>query len=200
MELSSEFYEKNCKKFSDTRFCIWDVVNNFGKQFTKDSYILDAGCGNGKNIYYFKDKSNIVGIDKCKGLVNICNERGYNVKQGTIENIDFSEKTFDFVMCIAVIHHLDNEELRKQSIKEMLRVLKPGGKLLLTSWAYECDEYSKRKGFNIGDNYVKFNSNEILRYYYIYDKIGFENLCKNVSNNVEITWDRGNWNAIFTKI
>lgn len=199
MELSSNFYENNCNKFSDTRFCLWDVVRDFGKQFKKDSYVLDAGCGNGKNIYYFQNISNIIGIDKCVGLVNICKNKGYNVNEGNIQSIKYSDNTFDFVMCVAVIHHLDSEELRKQSIKEMLRVLKPGGKLLVTSWAYECDEYSKRKKFNIGDNYVKFNSDEILRYYYIYDKIGFENLCKNVSNNVEITWDRGNWNAIFTK-
>ena len=45
----------------------------------------------------------------------------------------------------------------------------------------------------------KFNKEEILRYYYIYDKEGFKDLCKNAYDNVEITWDRGNWNAIFTK-
>ena len=56
MELSSNFYENNCNKFSDTRFCLWDVVRDFGKQFKKDSYVLDAGCGNGKNIYYFQSK------------------------------------------------------------------------------------------------------------------------------------------------
>jgi ubiquinone/menaquinone biosynthesis C-methylase UbiE len=202
MELSSNFYENNCNKFSDTRFCLWDVVRDFGKQFKKDSYILDAGCGNGKNIYHFhhfQNISNIVGIDKCLGLVNICKKKGYNVKEGIVECIDYSDNTFDFVMSIAVIHHLDDENKRKQAIEEMLRVLKPNGKLLITCWAYESDEYSKKKKFKIGDNYIKFNKENILRYYYIYDKTGFENFCKSVSENVEITWDRGNWNAIFIK-
>ena len=51
-------------------------------------------------------------IDKCNGLINICKERNYNVKQCVIENIDYPDNVFDFVMCIAVIHHLDTEEFR----------------------------------------------------------------------------------------
>ena len=57
----------------------------------------------------------------------------------------------------------------------------------------------KKKKFIKGDNMVKFNTKEILRYYYIYDKEGFNKLCKKAYDNVDITWDRGNWNAIFTK-
>ena len=103
-------------------------------------------------------------------------------------------------MCIAVIHHLDTEEFRIKALQEMIRVLKPGGKLLVTAWAYEADEYSKRKKFIKGNNFVKFNKEEILRYYYIYDREGFETLCNHViSQELKITWDRGNWNAIFIK-
>lgn len=200
MELSSEFYENNCQKFSDTRYCLWDVVRDFGKEFQENSYVLDAGCGNGKNIRYFQDKCNIIGIDKCHGLINICKERNYNVKQCVIENIEYPDNVFDYIMCIAVIHHLDTEELRIKALQEMVRVLKPGGKLLVTAWAYEADEYSKRKNFVKGENLVKFNKEEILRYYYIYDREGFEKLCDNIiTQELEITWDRGNWNAIFTK-
>ncbi len=46
--LSANFYEENSKKFSDTRFCLWDVVRDFGENFKKESLVLDAGCGNGK--------------------------------------------------------------------------------------------------------------------------------------------------------
>jgi SAM-dependent methyltransferase len=200
MDISSEFYETNCQKFSDTRFCLWDVVRDFGNHFSNESYVLDAGCGNGKNIRYFKDKCNMVGIDKSHGLVNICKERDYQVNQGSIEDIHYPDEVFDFVMCVAVIHHLDTEELRVQSICEMVRILKPGGKLLVTAWAYESDEYSKRKKFVLGDNLVKFNEEDVLRYYFIYDRTGFINLCNNViTQELEISWDRGNWNAVFTK-
>ena len=197
--LSAHFYEENSKKFSDTRFCLWDVVRDFGENFKKESLVLDAGCGNGKNMHYFKDICNIVGIDKCNSLVTICNDKGYNVSQSEINNIPFNENIFDHIICIAVLHHLELEENRINAIQEMIRVLKPGGKLLVTCWAFESDEYSKKKNFKKGDNFVKFNKEEILRYYYIYDKEGFKQLCEKAYNNVDITWDRGNWNAIFTK-
>jgi ubiquinone/menaquinone biosynthesis C-methylase UbiE len=197
--LSASFYEQNSKKFSDTRFCLWDVVRDFSVNFKKQSFVLDAGCGNGKNIRYFKDICNIIGIDKCSNLVSICKNKGYDVIEGEITCLPYNINTFDYIICIAVIHHLETEQKRIESIKEMIRVLKPGGKLLITCWALESDEYSKKKKFTKGDNFVKFNKEEILRYYYIYDKESFKQLCENAYNNVEITWDRGNWNAIFTK-
>ena len=197
--LVEKFYDENYKKFSDTRFCLWDVVRDFGINFTSSSFVLDAGCGNGKNIKYFQNKCNMIGIDKCENLVNICIEKGYQVTNEDVTNLSFQNNTFDFILSIAVIHHIETEEMRVNAIKELLRVLKPGGKLLITCWAFEADEYSKKKKFTIGDNMVKFNTKEILRYYYIYDKVGFNELCKKAHNNVDITWDRGNWNAIFSK-
>jgi alkylated DNA repair protein alkB family protein 8 len=200
MDISSEFYETNYLKFSDTRFCLWDVVRKFGEQFTPESRVLDAGCGNGKNMKYFDTNCRIVGIDKSKNLTGLCIERGYNVQNADINNIPHAVDEFDYIMCIAVLHHIDNEVLRVEAIHEMLRVLKPGGQLLVTVWAYESDLYSTRKNFTIGDNIVKFNNDDCNRYYYIYDKDLFEKTCGSVLNvTYDLSWDRGNWNVIFTK-
>ena len=73
--LTTKFYEENHLEFSDTRFCLWDVVRDFGNQFTSESLVLDAGCGNGKNIKYFQDKTNIIGVDKSFNLVKICQQK-----------------------------------------------------------------------------------------------------------------------------
>ena len=54
MEISKEFYNKNYLQFSDTRFCLWDALDNFSNQFNIKSLVLDAGCGNGKNMCYNK--------------------------------------------------------------------------------------------------------------------------------------------------
>ena len=53
MELSEKFYRENYNVFSDTRYCLWDSVKEFSKEFKGNSNVLDAGCGNGKNIKYF---------------------------------------------------------------------------------------------------------------------------------------------------
>jgi len=44
---------------------------------------------------------------------------------------------FDAVISIAVVHHFSTVSLRVQAISEMLRILKPGGTLLIYVWAYE---------------------------------------------------------------
>ena len=72
MELVQDFYNNNAERFSDTRFCLWDVVSSFGKKFKEYDIVCDAGCGNGKNIKYFNDKCNMIGFDNCEKLVEIC--------------------------------------------------------------------------------------------------------------------------------
>ena len=203
MNLSDKFYEKNYSIFSDTRFCVWDCVREFYENFSKSSYILDAGCGNGKNMdYLYKNEFNIVGIDNCLGLVNICKKKGFNVQNADIKNIPFDSNTFDFIMCIAVIHHLEKESDRILAINEMFRVLKKGGKLILTVWAFEYDSFSKKKNFKLGNNIVKFKNFD--RYYYIYDESLFKNfinkLAKQYNFNVlKIFWERGKWVTIIEK-
>jgi len=199
-ELSATFYENESKSFSDTRFCIWNAVYQFGKQFQKHHKVLDAGCGNGKNIQFFKDKCQISGFDKSHNLVEICHLQQFNVEYGIVENIQYPDNSYDFVICVAVIHHIDTDICRVKAITEMMRVLQPGGKLLFTCWALETDEYSKKRKFELGDNLVPFGKNGALRYYHIFDETQFKHLCSQITcNHIEIFWERGNWNAILTK-
>lgn len=53
----------------------------------------------------------------------------YNFIQSSIESLPFSENSFDFVHCLTVLQYIKNEEV---VMGEFYRVLKPGGKLLLT--------------------------------------------------------------------
>jgi SAM-dependent methyltransferase len=199
MDLSKEFYDTNYQKFSDTRFCLWDVVRDFGSQFKKEDLVLDAGCGNGKNIKYFQEKCNIMGFDYCSNLVSICKKRGYNVFEANILDIPLEDETFDYIMSIAVIHHLDDEKLHLQAICELMRLLKKGGQLLITLWAYESDDYSKKKKFNKGHNFVTFNKS--MRYYYVYDEIMLKNMLSKIDTKYRYNynWNRGNWNIIILK-
>lgn len=209
MNISNDFYESNYIEFSDTRFCLWDSVKDFSKNFNSYSKVLDAGCGNGKNINYFKNNCEIVGIDNCSNFIKLCKTNNLNVIESDIRYLPFDNNYFDFVMSIAVIHHFDKELDRENSILEMIRVLKDNGKLLFTVWAYESDEYSSKKKFKLGDNIIKWNSKtksnkNIDRYYYIYDKEGIYKFCNNIlsKNKIKdyhIYWERGNWVCEFLK-
>lgn len=197
MELVKSFYENNAQRFSDTRFCLWDAVKDFSKNFKEDDYVCDAGCGNGKNIKYFQDKCNIIGFDNCHSLIKICENKGYNVVYSDILTPPFEENTFNYIICIAVIHHLDSEEKHISAINQLMKTLKKDGKLLITLWAFESDNYSKKKKFIKGHNFINFDKNE--RYYYIYDETMLIKMLKNINYTYNYYWERGNWNIIFEK-
>lgn len=200
MECVQDFYNNNAKRFSDTRFCLWDAVKDFGNKFNKDDLVCDAGCGNGKNIKYFNDKCNLIGFDNCLSLVEICLNNRFNVSHQNILSTDYEDNKFNYIMCVAVIHHLDSEEKHLKAINELLRILKSGGELLFTLWAYESDIYSKKKNFKKGHNYINFDKS--TRYYYIYDENMLKILLNKIENNkieTKYWWDRGNWNIILKK-
>ena len=190
------FYNNNYEKFDNSRFSIWKAVRQFVNNITEDSLVLDAGCGNGKNMLYMQTRDiKVIGIDFCDKLLNICKEKQLNVKYADVRNIPFENNTFDYVISIAVIHHLSIESNRRNAINEMLRVCKPNGKILVSVWALEQDKDSRFK-FTLGDNIVKWE--DTARYYHIYNKDSITNLLQNY--NVEsIFLDKGNWYFIIKK-
>jgi len=194
-----QFYETHAQAFSATRFCLWDAVRDFGNKFSKKDIVLDAGCGNGKNMKYFQKKCTIQGFDKSANLVSICREKGFQVREGDVLSIPFPSEMFNYILCIAVIHHLDSEDKHLQAIHELMRCLRPGGSCFITLWAFESDEYSKKKNFIRGHNLIPFHHKQNMRYYYIYDELMLQNLLTKVQYEWSYTWERGNWNIILKK-
>jgi alkylated DNA repair protein alkB homolog 8 len=101
-----------------------------------NSLMLDIGCGNGKYLSYRKDVVSF-GCDHSVELINICGKRDLNCFVSDCLNISCSDDRFDYVICIAVLHHLSTKERRVRALNEILRILKPGGKALVTVWAKE---------------------------------------------------------------
>jgi ubiquinone/menaquinone biosynthesis C-methylase UbiE len=192
-----DFYNNNYKRFDTSRFSVWNAVKDFVEIIPKNSYVLDAGCGNGKNMIYMeKQNINIVGIDFSTKLLDICKSKSLNVQEADIRILPYNDNTFDYVISIAVIHHLSNENDRINALNEMLRVCKPGGKILVSVWALEQNKDSRFK-FQLGDNLVKWE--DTTRYYHIYNKDTITDLLK--SYIVEkLFLDMGNWFIIIDNI
>jgi len=192
-----DFYNEHWKRFDVSRVRIWHCVRQFIESLPKGSHVLDAGCGNGKNINYFQNQTTIMGFDKSMPLLEICKKKGYDVFHSDILDIAIDDESFHYIICIAVIHHLDSSQKHISAIHELMRLLKPNGQLLVTLWAFESDDYSKKKNFQKGGNIVKFNQAE--RYYYIYDEMMVKELLDKLNYKSTYYWERGNWNLIFTK-
>ena len=196
-------YNTISNHFDKTREYLWKAIKEFIKDIDDSSLLLDAGCGNGKNMLYRKDLINY-GCDFSKELVKICLKQNLNVIEGDILNIPYKDNSFDYTLCIAVIHHLSTIDKRIKSINELIRVTKPGGKILILVWALEQESNSKRK-FTKQENYVdwKNKSKQLLgkRYYYVFKKNELENLVSSI--NVKIVksfYEKGNHGVILEKV
>ena len=199
------FYNENYKKFSDTRFCLWDVVRDFGNNFTSSSIVLDAGCGNGKNmIYALKNNKFVIGIDNCNKLLDICKNKELKVFKADCCYLQFLSNSMDYIFSIAVFHHLATKERRELAFIEAVRVLKPGKEGLISLWSVENQ---KKRNFKAGDNYVKWerriDKKKFERYYYIYNRKMVYEYIKCVEGLIQVLDiynEMGNWVMWFKKI
>lgn len=108
------------------------IVVNLLKKYLKntDNLILDAGCGTGAGILYLQQFGDVYGVDLSPKAVDFCKKRGITkVKIGDVSDLPFKDNFFDLVCLMDVIEHVSNDKL---IIKEMCRVLKKGGILLMT--------------------------------------------------------------------
>ena len=94
------------------------------------------GCGNGK---YLGVNSSVccIGSDICSELVSIAGRRGHEVVVMDCLNLPYRSGVFDAAICVAVVHHLSTVERREKSVRELARVVRPGGRLLVYVWAME---------------------------------------------------------------
>jgi ubiquinone/menaquinone biosynthesis C-methylase UbiE len=202
------FYKKNASNFSKTRVNPWPSTIEFINSLPPNSKVLDIGCGNGRNLFYRSD-IDIIGLEMSQELCDIVTKKGGHVIQGNMIDLPFENNTFDYIICIAVYHHLDNVKDRQQALNEMYRILKPEGKVFIQVWAMEQPLNSKRK-FMKRDEFVSWKNKEmngqyttLYRYYRIYPKGELEaEIEKYVPKfNIDaIKYEAGNWINIITKI
>jgi len=147
-------YDKIAPHFSHTRYKPWPKVKEFLDSIPDDSLIADVGCGNGK---YLSVNPNLfaVGSDRSINLLEIAQEKNEKAQTFVADCLKLPIRSgiFDAAISIAVIHHLSSSGLRIQAIREMARILKPGGVALIYVWAFE----QKGKQFASQDVFVPWH-------------------------------------------
>ena len=126
--------------------------------------ILDAGCGTGGNLQYLKQAgfTNLDGFDFSQHALELCRERGlHHVKIGSITEIPYPDNHYDVVISCDVLNdkgiHDDCIALR-----ELYRVLKPGGLLFLNLPALKLLSGQHDQATSIARRYTRRSISEKL--------------------------------------
>jgi SAM-dependent methyltransferase len=96
--------------------------------------VLDAGCGSGRTLQELVRYGAVEGIELNEDAAKMAGQRGDGeVKVGRLEDLPWAQDTFDLIVCLDVIEHTPDDGL---TLRELRRVCKPGGWLLVTVPAY----------------------------------------------------------------
>lgn len=144
MSTTLEFYQKNAQSFAESTLNV-DVSPlyvEFEPLLPASGKILDAGCGAGRDLKYFKDKGfDVIGIDASENLVDIAKrESNCEVYCKTFEKIEWQNE-FDGIWCCASLLHVAKED-QVAVFSRLCKALKKGG-LLYVSFKYGSDEIER---------------------------------------------------------
>ena len=129
-----------------------EICRALGKQRPR---ILDVGCGTGANLELLAQYGDAEGVDISSDALSFCRARGLErVRQGAAEVLPYEDESFDLVTALDVVEHLDDDVA---GLREMRRVLRPGGRALLFVpafmflWGVQDDVSNHRRRYTLKD-------------------------------------------------
>jgi SAM-dependent methyltransferase len=115
------------------------VVRELASRLLPGAHVLDAGCGTGgmlDSLRRHPARWQLSGHDLSPDAVRLTRDRGFDsITQGSISSIPIPPDQCDAVVCLDVLYHKAVDE--SAALRELHRVLKPGGWLLLNLPAWD---------------------------------------------------------------
>lgn len=99
------------------------------KEYFRDKWCMDAGCGNGRYTYALQQLgAKVKSFDKSREAIRWCQRINPEAYVKDIMTLPlwsrFAEEEFDFILCWGVLHHLEHP---KMGFDFLVKFLKPGG-------------------------------------------------------------------------
>lgn len=161
-----------------------DYVPGMPKDFSGMT-ALDVSCGDGHNTFFLcrlglDVHATEIHEDICVDIRSKAAALGYklDVQAGTNLSLPFERDRFDFLVSWNVLHYEQTEDDIRAAIAEYCRVLKPGGRVLLSTTGPEHKilegartvgahlyEIGREDDFRKGERFFYFDAPNYLRYY-----------------------------------
>jgi SAM-dependent methyltransferase len=96
--------------------------------------VLDVGCGTGALAARLAGNGyEVVGIDPSQGMLDVMRERAPEVEavRGSATGMPFDDDEFDLSLSVATMHHIAEADAVRLALGEMVRVVRPGGRILV---------------------------------------------------------------------
>ncbi len=200
-ETQRKVWNNIAKLWGEYRQKIPPEVKNFVKK--TNGKLLDLGCGTGRNFWRVRGQE-LYGIDFSKEMIKLSKENAKNKRIDAkfsvmeAEILKFKDNFFEGILCWAVLHCIESKERRMKVLKEIYRVLKPGGETLISSWGSNSPRLKNKEKECFIPWSVKDNTKE-MRYTYIYDMNEFLDDLSEAGFKIERSWEDRNVNAIVSK-
>lgn len=149
-DLSRQNYDDIAQSFSlSRRKHLWPEMEKAATLVSDGDSVLDLGCGDGRFLRALYGKRiTYLGADNSSQMIAQA-KASYPaadfLEAEATDLSDIADDSFDIVASFAMWHHLPGREKQEKCLREIARVLKPGGRLLMTVW--RLGSYRKlRKG------------------------------------------------------
>jgi SAM-dependent methyltransferase len=128
-------FEQNDWWFEARRRIVLELIARHEKGPNGQRDVLDAGCGTGITLRYIERFGQVFGVDNQMVALKFCRSRDAKwLTCAPIEELPFADSSFDIVTCLDVIEHIEDD---RRAVAEIVRVIRPGGLLVLTVPAFE---------------------------------------------------------------
>jgi ubiquinone/menaquinone biosynthesis C-methylase UbiE len=144
LEHTVKTYDKIAEEFDATRAESIKEFELFTSYVKPGARIADIGCGNGRLVRFLQNvsakwpspKYDYTGLDNSAALLALAKKRypDETFNHGDLLKLPLEDGTTDTIFCIRAFHHLPSPAARLESLKEMRRILKNNGTLIITVW------------------------------------------------------------------
>jgi SAM-dependent methyltransferase len=122
--------------------------------------VLDIGCGAGNMFHHLARYGPVVGVDNNPKPLAVAQERGYDIREGTAEQLPFEDESFDLLSLLDTMEHCDDD---MAVLRECYRVCAPGGHLVVTLpafmwlWSHNDELNAHRRRYTAAELREKLN-------------------------------------------